>query len=357
MKLSSKEAARLLAAGGVEMPSIDELVYSCERHLRDGLAAAGVTPVPSNASHDELVGRILAQRKPTKPARRDEHGRQRDDQPEDYRDQLLWAMVRQSARRGALIFVSDNTADFANEQAIDRTRGRAELHADLLQDLEEDRVGTGGADDVALYLTVRRVADELLPQPDNEDDRAEMQMAIVGVASESFGLAVRAAIASQAVDVHGYLPPVPLTSDVEEAMLETLDPGIEAHVLDAYQESEGVEPRRYVVSLDVQGQGTVAWHVSAVSSYDLEALAPLVESPDAGGLIQSAESCEAVHLSVAGIYVPSENAWEDVEVDWAEQPTVVSDERAAQVPDPLFDALVEEYELERERRTRSHGAP
>jgi predicted nucleic acid-binding protein len=348
LKIASKETSRLLAAGGVHMPGVDDLVTDCERHIRQSLAATGVVPLPSQGSHDEIVRRILTRRKPTKAAARDAQGRELDDQPEDYRDQLLWAMVRDTAKTGPVVFISDNTADFANEATVDRTLGRADLHADLLADLEAHR--PGGAANVKLFLTIRRAADELLPRPEDEDDRDEMQSLIRDRARDSFRLALRDAVAAQPVAVNNYLPPVPLTSDIEEASLDTLDSLADSDISDAYQEADLDAPRRYVVSVDVRGEGTVAWYVSAVSPYDHEALSSIVESPDAGGIIQDYTSGEAVELTVAGVYIPSEDVWEDVEVDYAQQPDDISAARRAEVPDPELDRLVEAYErAERQR--------
>jgi hypothetical protein len=348
LKVASKETARLLAAGGVEMPSIDDLVTACGSHIRQELASAGVTPLPSQASHDEIVQRILARRKPTKAAKRDERGHELDDQPEDYRDQLLWAMVRDAAKDGALVFISDNTADFADEETIDRAIGRADLHADLREDLETDV--SGGSARVTLYLTIKRVADELLPRPEDEDDRDEMEALVKGVARDSLALALRDALGTQSAAVNNYQPPIPLTSYVEEATLESLDQLTSAAVTDAYQEADPTEPRRYVVSLDLRGEGTVAWYVSAVSAYDHEAFASIVESPDAGGIIQDYTSGERVELTAGGIYIPSEDVWHDVEVDYVQQPDMESSARRTAVPDPEFDRMIEAYERAEEER-------
>jgi hypothetical protein len=259
-------------------------------------------------------------------------------------------MVREAANNGGLVFVSDNTADFSDEATIDRTKGRAALHPELVEDLESD--GRGRSADIRLYLTIRRVADELLPRPDDEDDREKMQELITGVARDSLSLALRNAVATQSVAVNSYLPPIPLTSDIEEATLDTLEWLSEIEIQDAYQEADPTEPRRYVVSLDGRGEGTIAWYVSAVSSYDHEAFASIVESPDAGGTIQDYTSGESIELTAGGIYLPSEDTWTDVEVDYVQQPAEESATRRAQIPDPEFDRLIEAYERAEEERDK-----
>ncbi len=82
----------------------EEATAEYEKRLRDVFEKADgiVAPLP-RASHDELITRALAGRRPF-----DQHGRR------GYRDALIWHTVLEVAsRHGHVVFISDNASDFA----------------------------------------------------------------------------------------------------------------------------------------------------------------------------------------------------------------------------------------------------
>jgi len=164
------------------------LVMLAEKRLRAELERAGVTPVAAPVlDGDDLVKRVLDRRKPTKALKCDAKGKELPDQPEGFRDQLLWAHVRDAAMAGRVVFVTGNIRDFAGNNTA--AEGRAELHPQLRDDLKRDRAEGGSIGDVELFLDVRTVVRELLQDDDileiaaqllDGDAGVEMRRAVTG---------------------------------------------------------------------------------------------------------------------------------------------------------------------------------
>ncbi len=161
-----RELPSLLHATGSTVELNPEvLVGLAEGRFRRDLAGAGVAPVSApRVDLNDLVRRILERRKPTKALEHDDKGNEKPDQREGFRDQLLWAHVRAAAEDGALIFVSNNTRDFADRDTV--ADGRAELHEDLVADLEADRREGGSHGDVTLVLDIETLAQDFLQDED-----------------------------------------------------------------------------------------------------------------------------------------------------------------------------------------------
>lgn len=155
-------------------------------------------------------------------------------------------------------------------------------------------------------------------------------------------LTVEVADAVRDVSVDGYLPETPMTSDVEDATVVALAGQLENIVVtDAYSEADA-NPPRYWASLEIETTVAVAWYVSAVSSYDMEALSSIVETPDAGGLIQDIDD-DTVRLQVAAVFTPSEGTWSEVEIEAVTLPEAEVKARLAQNPDPAFEEMAAHY--------------
>lgn len=157
-------ANALFKAGGVSLPVEAEVVAACEKFLRGALKDAGVETPASYAAHDELVKRILEHRKPTKPAGRDKNEKELSDQPEDYRDQLLWSMVRDQASKSPLVFITANTNDFADTDKKVDEAGFAELH----EQLQEDLVKVGDDGNVVMMVSVHQFVDAISSEIDSD---------------------------------------------------------------------------------------------------------------------------------------------------------------------------------------------
>jgi len=149
---------------------IDELSANYEARLRRivSLYRAKITPYP-DISHEIIARRALDRRKPF-----DIRGHN------GYRDTLLWISVLSAATDSKVMFVSDNSADFAKSKQMP-----TELADDLLKDLT---AAGHGEDQVILYPSVSELvktwtehADQL--QEDlqerieaDEEFRAELEM-------------------------------------------------------------------------------------------------------------------------------------------------------------------------------------
>ena len=317
MRGALERLPRLLAAAGYRREELRArtLQETMERDLRERLAEAEIYPVPAPASdHDELTRRIMARRKPTKALAHDSDGNELSEQNEGYRDQLIWEHVRDAAQDGPLVFACANTRDFADRKTV--SKGRAELHPDLQEDLKADRDSGRSTGEVALVLSVQAFVRDHLQDEDTLDD---MRRLLDGRAGRELGDIVRQDVRDGAVQLESYEPPVALQSRVEEATLATLDGVDDIVVVDAYLESDEGEPREYRATLEVTGSGSVDWAVNAPSSWDLEKFSGLVEGEtDGGGIIVDSDP-SPVQIVLNGRYLPSEEEWSEIEVESARQ--------------------------------------
>lgn len=308
-RMAFERLPRLARAADVAMPDRASLTMLLRMRLSERLTSAGVRIVPSPAiDHDELVRRVLERRRPTKPLRRDKSGELEKDQPEGYRDQLLWATVLQAAAESQLVFLTDNTRDFGESGS--RDGGRADLHHQLREDMAAAKLP---ADAITLVLNVDTFVDEYLT---DTDVVAVVQGFLESGALGSLAEEVREYVDRAGIGVLNYLPDEALQSDIEDVWLTRLgeiEPRI--HVDDAWIETDPGEDTSYGVAATMWGRGEVTWHVSAPTSWDLEAFAGMVESADAGGIIQGFEDAAPVEFSVSGSFIPSANGWDDVFVD------------------------------------------
>jgi hypothetical protein len=312
-----EELPQLARAGGSswDLPQRPALVQRMEDELRSMLAAAGITPEAAPpVDGDAFAARMLERRKPTKPLASDPGGRELADQPEGFRDQLVWEHVRTAAEAGPVVFVTDNTRDFGVKKT--RKDGRAELHSDLVADLDEDRRLGRSAGKVELVLDVETLVREYLQ---DEDALADMERHLEDGADGTASEAVRALVNRDGLGVDAFVPPVAVQGDIEEATLIELSGELSISLEDAYLESSEDEPREYGVTLVVTGLGTVDWVVTAPASWDLEAFAGVIEGDAAGGgFIQDVDT-SPMEIRAYGRYRPSDGEWVALEVEPAEQ--------------------------------------
>jgi predicted nucleic acid-binding protein len=308
---------KLMRAAGYEWDLLQRptLARRMEERLRRQLADANVEPLAAPAvDGDVLVQRILRRRKPTKPLVNGPDGRELRDQPEGFRDQLVWEHVRAAAEAGPLVFLCDNTRDFAARRS--RRDGRARLHFDLLEDLEADRSAGRSTGEVELLLDVETFVREYLHDENVVDD---VRRLLDGDAGDEVVEQARELVARDGLTVDGFVPPVALHADVEEATLTLLAPRLQLELVDAYLESSEDEPREYGVTLTLTGDGTIDWVVSAPASWDLEAFADLVDGDTAGGGFIHDVDTSPVTLTAYGRYRPSTEEWTALEFELAEQ--------------------------------------
>jgi hypothetical protein len=283
------------------------LVMLAEKRLRAELERAGVTPVAAPVlDGDDLVKRVLDRRKPTKALKCDAKGKELPDQPEGFRDQLLWAHVRDAAMAGRVVFVTGNIRDFAGNNTA--AEGRAELHPQLRDDLKRDRAEGGSIGDVELFLDVRTVVRELL----QDDDILEIAAQLLdGDAGVEMRRAVTELVNGRRVVMDEFSPEDLVEGDIEEATLSTfVSADVEVELDDAYVESGEGEPRRYGVNATVAGAGDVDWYVSAPTAGDVHAFGDHVENAeDGGGLLQWRDEDLPIRLWVYGQYAPSTGEW------------------------------------------------
>jgi PIN domain len=312
-----EQLPNLMAAAGYprDQPSPRALERRMEDELRGLLSRAGVTPAPAPAvDSDALVARVLARRKPTKQLARDDKGHEVKEQNEGFRDQLLWEHVRAAAEGGPVIFVCGNTHDFADRQTI--KDGRAELHPELLEDLESDKRDGRSTGDVTLVLDVKTLVSDFLQ---DENESADMERLLAGSAGEQLRAAVRDLVNEAGVAVEEFEPPIALEGHVEEATLIAADRTDNIYLVDAFLESSDDEPREYAVTAEVKCSGPVQWEVNAPTSWDLETFSGLVEGDIAGGgFIHDVDGSDVL-VTVNGRFSPSDDEWEYVELDVAQE--------------------------------------
>jgi len=304
------------AAGyGWDLLQRPALVRRMESDLRHRLDEAGIEIVEApRIDVDVLVRRIHERRKPTKQLSVDKTGRELRDQTEGFRDQLVWEHVRSAAEDGPVVFISDNTHDFGVKKS--RHGGRADVHPQLLEDLEEDRDTGRSSGHVELMLNIAAFVDEYLKDEDIVED---MQHLLDGGAGELASDEVRRLVNEDGLTMDSFTPPVAVQGDVEEATLTALSGPLEPSLVDVYLESAEGERREYGVTLMLVGEGAVQWLVSAPAPWDYELFASLVEGDTAGGGFIHDVDTTPVQITVYGRYRPSEDEWVALEVEPAEQ--------------------------------------
>ena len=291
------------------------LVSQMELALRQRLAEAGVVvEAAPEIDADEIVRRIHNRHKPTKPLSQAEDGQELAEQSEGFRDQLIWEHVRTAAQGGPLIFVSDNTRDFAQRRS--RKDGRAVLHPDLLEDLTVDKAAGRSAGEVELTLNVPALIRHYLQ---DEDIMEETERLLDDGAGELLRTAVTEHLERGETPVEDYVPELPVIGDIEEANLTAFSRELDLQLEDAYLESAEDEPRVYGISARVIGNGDVDWVVSGPTSWDLEEFSGYVDGDSAGGGFIADVDPSRVAVSVSGLYSPSEGSWLSVEVESVRQ--------------------------------------
>jgi predicted nucleic acid-binding protein len=352
-----KKMPTLLRAAGRDPDYLDQgaLIGATEKTLRQRLLAAGVKILEApEFDADEMVRRIHDRRKPTKDLSFSD-GEEQSEQGEGFRDQLIWEHVRTAAEDGPLIFITDNTRDFGHPKS--RANGHAELHEDLVEDLEADKASGRSPGDVTLVLDVKAFVQHYLRK---EDVIADVSQLLSGRAGELLRLEVAHRLAHDGLLLEGYVPEMPVQGDVEEATLASFGNDSTIELVDAYLESEEDDPRVYGISAEIAGEGGVDWYVSAPTPWDLEEFSASVEGDTSGGGFIPEFENSAVVISVSGNYSPSEESWSEVDFEAARQPeserTKRSDEhavreftRAQELGMAPSDEEIESFTAEQER--------
>lgn len=291
------------------------LVSQMEQTLRRRLEEGGVNiEAAPNIDADEIVRRIHARHKPTKPLSQSGDGQELPEQGEGFRDQLIWEQVRAAAERGPLIFVTDNTRDFGRRKS--RKDGRAELHPDLVEDLAKDKSSGRSDGEVELVLDIPSLVRHYLQ---DEDVMAETARLLDQGAGDLLRDEVMERLARGEIPVAEYVPDLAIIGDVEEATLTSLSRDLDVQLEDSYLESAEGEPRVYGVSAQVVGDGDVDWLVSGPTSWDLEEFFGYVDGDSTGGGFIADVCSSRVEVSVSGLYSPSEGSWLSVEVESVQQ--------------------------------------
>ncbi|WP_047521862.1 PIN domain-containing protein [Microbacterium sp. ZOR0019] len=223
-----------LAAHSIEATLNSRLADDIEGALRGRLARRKVQVLPlPEVSHDELIGRDLAIRKPF------------DKDGKGYRDALIWqtfvCWARQSlAAVGAseIYFVSRNVRDFAFEGA---------LHPDLAVDVPADIVVQFTHQLSSIVARVREIRTPSVNPPASEDEPAAPS------AAGAAGLAVFEGLAGQAwEDLGGF----PFTfSSIETVMVVAVDiarESLEATLVDTI-DGVGIWDVRVGATLTLEG--------------------------------------------------------------------------------------------------------
>jgi PIN domain len=305
------------AAGyGWDLLQRGALIRRMDEDLRRRLEEAGVVPVSApQIDADMLVRRILQRRKPTKQLTIADDGREAKDQTEGFRDQLVWEHVRVAAEDGPVVFVTDNTSDFAVKKS--RKDGRADLHPDLLEDLDADRKSKRSPGEVTLVLDVATFVRDYLA---DEDVFADMRRLLDDGAGEFVRDTTMDLIMVDGLPMKLFAPPVAVQGDVE-AQLSGIQGPLGVELSDAYLESADDELREYGVTLTVTGEGTVDWGVSAPTGWDLDLFRGLVEGDVAGGGFIRDSDSSPFEILVYGSYRPSDDEWTMFDVEEARQPS------------------------------------
>lgn len=290
---------------------VSQMEQTLRRRLKDGGVIVEAAP---NIDADEIVRRIHARHKPTKPLSQSMDGQELPEQGEGFRDQLIWEHVRAAAERGPLIFVTDNTRDFARRKS--RGDGRAELHSDLFEDLAKDKDSGRSDGEVELILDIPSLVRHHLQ---DEDVMAETAQLLDQGAGDLLRDEVMERLARGEIPVAEYVPDLAIAGDVEEATLTSLSRDLDVHLEDSYLESAEGEPRVYGVSARVIGDGDVDWLVSGPTPWDLEEFSGYVDGDSTGGGFIADVCSSRVEVSVSGLYSPSEGSWLSIDVESVQQ--------------------------------------
>lgn len=303
-RLSNRERAGVfvaLAGAGFEVPrNLQEVSDRIQERLRSALEEAGAPARRVDTVRaEDIVRRVMEGKRPS-PVRIAES---KEDEPQEgFRDQLVWAHVREQAKDRRLSFISSNTDDFGADDVKGRDSGPYSLHPDLLEDLKGDGIDV---DRVIAYRDLAAFASAEL----RDTELLERVHETLSADPDAFSSVIMEMLVHiSPIQVDGYLPVEPLESEIEA---DTGAP--RALRVDSTQLAEiyELDEENYDVIATVPAEVDVDWYTAHPSAWDLEIYGSAVEAPDAGGLIQDHELNVPVMIEVGVTLTIDPVQWKD----------------------------------------------